>query len=503
MIFTFICNKRLRTAGIAGMTAAALVACGDDDDGAAPSPDAGTPSALADAGSSPLPGPDGGPGGDAAPDAPPSPASITPRSVLRVSNAINPYGLVYASDGYLYASGATIEGGDRKLAVWRFSNGALDATFGAGGVVTLALDGDESSWGMVEVAPGSFVVEATAGGRLHLVKLTKDGGGAFAFGTPVEVELGGWADPDPDWPGGSPPAYASWGIAVDRSVAASPKIVIFAHGAPAKVASGDTQRTDNDRWIARVLADTLAADPAFNGGKAFSTDVDGKGLSDGARRGIVLPDGSIVSAGYTNFGSGLGNHVVLIKLTPAGTPDATFGFGSTVAGQTKINPFLSTGGFAEAYGVAAQSTGRLVTTGYGTTNFDVPSESVDLVSLGVVPGKLDATFGKLGAFAWQSEPDESAGLGATPHADRGRDVAVLPDDRAVHFGAYDDFASIFVVSPAGARDGVVEYAFPAAFFRGVVSPDGKHIAATTQSITQTVDGGAVSQSLLVTLDVGP
>lgn len=488
-------------------TAAALVvACGDDDESPAGPPDAGTTSAdsgpdLPDSSTTP---PDGG---DAA--VTPLPP-IVPLTTTRIMNAINPYGSVYASDGLLYVSGATMDGADQKLAVWRFSNGALDTTFGNDGVVTHEIPGEEVSYGIVEVGAGSFVVHAVANGKVYLVKLTTTG--TPAFETEVEVPFS-WTDGDlTDWPGADPPAYASWGIALDKSVAATPKIVVFAFGAPKKGALNDAgvQRTDNDRWIARVLADTLAPDPDFNGGSAFTVDADGQNLGDNGRRGIVLPDGTIVSAGYTNF-PGQGNTIVLLRLTPAGAPDPAFGFGTTsgIPGQTKLNPFLAVGGFAEAYAVGRQSNGRYVTTGYGTSHFDVPSKNLDMVSSGVLANGPDPTYGKLGATAIQSETDPSAGLGATPFRDRGRDLVVLPDDRIVIAGVYDDFAAIHVLDKDGKPDtstspnGVIEYAYPANLFRITLSPDGKKMAATAESVTSQTDAGPVKSSLLVTLGVGP
>ena len=140
------------------------------------------------------------------------------------------------------------------------------------------------------------------------------------------------------------------------------KIVVFAAGAPPKVAAGNTQRTEADRWIARVLATDFTNDPGFNTGKPFWADGDGKNLADDARRGLVEADGSIVSAGYANFTTAGGVSVVLLRLKPDGTPDTTFGFGSTSPGQTKFNPFASVQGASEAYAVVKQSNGRYVTT---------------------------------------------------------------------------------------------------------------------------------------------
>jgi uncharacterized delta-60 repeat protein len=514
-------NRRVWLGSFVALTVSAgLVACGADEesevaaqvtpDGSAPS----TPTPGSDSGA-PVVVPDGG--SDSATDAQAAFAPIVPQSTTRIANAINPYGLLFASDGFVYASGATIdETADRKLAVWRFKDGVLDATFGTSGVVTVGIEGNESSFDIVEVSPGELVVHAVTGtvgaspGKVYLVKLSKDAGGVFSFGTPVVVPFS-WTDGDfTGWPGANPPAYAtSWGIALDKSTAGSPKIVVFASGAPAKALAG-AQRTNNDRWIARVLASTLAPDPAFNGGSAFSTDADGQDLSDNARRGLVHADGTIVSAGYTNFGGS--NHVVLIRLKPDGTVDTTFGFGTTAPGtpgQTKFNPFLAAGGFAEAYGIVRQASGRYVTTGYGTSHFDAPSIGLDLVSFGVKADGLDVAYGRLGSFAWQSEKDKGAGLGASPHTERGRDLTSLPDGRLVHVGVYDDYASVYVLDANGKPDpgtgvnGLIEYSYPGAFFKVAVSPDGKQIAATAQSLNQTTDAGAPLGSVLATLKVGP
>jgi hypothetical protein len=108
----------------------------------------------------------------------------------------------------------------------------------------------------------------------------------------------------------------------------------------------------------------------------------------------------------------------------------------------------------------------------------------------------------------QSETDKSAGLGTGPYVDRGRALAVLPDDRVVIAGVYDDYATLFVLDkngkadPSSGTNGVIEYTFPAGFFNVVVSPDGKQIAATAQSINQSADAGAPLGSILATLNVG-
>lgn len=494
-----------------------VVACGDDDGGTAtPGTEAGpTPNPGTDAG--PTPGTDAAPTPDAGTDSAVALPPITPLTTARLPNAINPYGMTVASDGMLYASGATVDEGTRKLAVWRFKDGAPDATFGNAGVLFVDIPGDETSYAMAEVSPGNFVIHAISDGKVFLTKLTKSAGGTFSFGTPTFVKFGwdegeGWPAEMVDPPASPPSINASYGFALDKT-GAQPKLVLSASGAPAKAVDPATQRGDNDRWIVRLMADTFAVDPAFNGGKAYTVDVDGKKLGDNARRPIVEPDGAIVAAGYTDFGAGLGNHIVLIRLLSNGTVDQGFGFGTTppgAPGQAKYNPFVSGGGYAESYGVARTSAGLYVTAGYGTSNANAPSKAPDMVATRVKKDGLDTTFGKLGVLAVQSELDKSAGLGtgvgATAYDERGRDVICLADDRCIVAGAYDGFATLYVIDKNGKLDvgsgsgGMLEYAYPGNMFRIVAAPDGKTLFATATSITQVA--GQPQSSLLVTLEVG-
>ena len=162
---------------------------------------------------------------------------------------------MWGADGHLYVSGATLVAGDRQLAVWRIdkTTNRPDPTFGTNGVVTVAIPGDETSYDLLALKDGSFVVHAVSGGKVWLAKLTKDAGGVYSFGAPRALVFG-WEDADfPNWPvAGATPAYGSWGLALDSSGAAE-KIVVFASGPPAVVAAG-VQRTDADRWVARLLA---------------------------------------------------------------------------------------------------------------------------------------------------------------------------------------------------------------------------------------------------------
>jgi len=456
-------------------------------------------------------------------------------------------GLTFAANGKIYGSGhigADAATADRKLAIVRLTAaGAADTTFGGGdGIVDLNLNprvvdesvtpaivvntGDEQSVGIVELANGNIVVQvnvrtgrqtapgaaAIAGQQVWLLQFDSTGAPVTTFGTngAQRIDLG-WdgstAVPHADWTAVSAaadPTNESWGIALDKS-SGSEKIVVFAHGPAAQGQKSGTgasavQRTDNDRYITRVLAATGAIDPAFNAGKVFFYNTGGT-FSDGGRRGNVETDGTILSTGYTNFGDGLGNHVVAIRLKPNGTLDNTFGFGIVTKGVVRSNPFLDDGGIAECYAAAKQSNGRYVTIGYGRataanvlSSYDyATTDAVDSISIAFTATALDTSFGRRGTLVLQSE---EAALGNTE--DRGRDIVALPDDRLVIVGKYGPFPSITVTLPDGALDesfgvdGRLTYPSLGAplatppiatshFYRIALSPDGKRVVAATNN----------------------
>lgn len=457
-------------------------------------------------------------------------------AVIDVVNDLR--GLTFAKNGKIYGSGhvgadASV---DRLTAIVRFdADGTLDTTFGNDGVVTFNLrervvtpasngeggaggaggeggagpgevvvnDGDEQSLGIVELENGDFIVQANVrdaagkGTDVVLLRVDADGDLVTSFGTDgvQRIDLGWTEAESASFPLSSGPNDQAWGISLDAS-GEEEKIVVHAFG-PAK--AGQTtgnpavQRTDNDRYVVRVLASDGSLDPDFNGGQVFSLNTGGT-FADGARRGLVEEDGSILSSGYTNYGDGLGNHIVLIRLTPDGTPDESFGFGIALPGVARSNPFLDDGGVAECYAVGKQSNGRYVTTGYGRATAAnrsssygwAPTDAVDLVSFGVLPDGIDTTFGRSGTLAIQSE---EYALGNTE--DRGRDLVVLPDDRIVYVGRFGPHPAIFVTTPDGeldassGEDGRFLYdplgANTSHFFRVALSPDGKRIAATTNN----------------------
>jgi uncharacterized delta-60 repeat protein len=215
------------------------------------------------------------------------------------------------------------------------------------------------------------------------------------------------------------PNELAWGTDVD----ASNRIYVFGHGLATNAVDAVTPRTDQDRYVWRLNPDGTL-DTTFANQGVFTFDVPNGttslALNDNSRRGSVMPDGKIVIGGYTNVAGR--NQIVLAKLHENGVADTGF----STDGIVRLAPFPT--GMAECYGVAWQSDGSLVTTGYGNVNVERTggAELLDMVSFRVRPdGSSDSSWGVGGALVY-----DPAGA-----QDRGRDVVALADDRVLFAGA--------------------------------------------------------------------
>lgn len=422
-------------------------------------------------------------------------------------------GVAYAADGKILVSGHR---GDDKaetvVVVGRFNaDGTPDETFGDGGFVEVDLGAGrvEQSYAVAELSDGDVVAavnatEADGGISVYLLRFDPKGvqrTGDWGGDTGALEVVFGWPNAKNDsFPGvETPPQDTAWDLKVDHSGGAE-TLVVAGHGA-APEGSG---RTDNDRYVVRLLASDGSPDPAFNGGAPFSYHT-AQALPDGGRRILVEEDGAILSAGYTALSETLRNHVVLIRLNPDGTLDSSFGgfvdpasSGEAVGlvatpGVAVFNPFVADGGFAECYAVVKLSDGSYVTTGYGAATAEgVPSTTgflttvkQDIVSFRVDGTALSTNWGHDGRQAIQSE-----GRGLTSEEDRGRQIISLGGDRTMQIGRFGGTAAVVVLDGSGmpdtsvSGDGIIELpseTVAAQFFGVAQSPDGERLALTTNS----------------------
>lgn len=426
-------------------------------------------------------------------------------------------GLAYGADGKIYVSGhrgdSAAETNPQTVTIVGRLNadGTPDTAFSEDGFAEIDLGEGlvEQSLAVAPLANGDVVAavnatEADGGISVYLVRFDATGKqvtGTWGGETGALEVVFGWANANNDaFPDAEkPPQDAAWDLKIDNS-SGTEKLIVAGHGAAAE-GSG---RTDADRYVTRLIAADGSVDPAFNGGKPF-TYHSAQALNEGGRRVTVGADGSIMSAGYTNLGDALRNHVILISLKADGTLDQSFGgfvspqssadaIGlSATPGVAVFNPFVADQGFAECYAAVKLSDGSYVTTGYGgATGEGVAStlgfkttEGPDIVSFKVKGNAVDATYGSNGAAVIQSE-----GLGLKSAEDRGRLVVGLPGDRTLHVGYVGGIPSAAVLDASGkldttvSSDGIIELpndGNPAQFFGAAISPDGKHVALSTNN----------------------
>lgn len=426
-------------------------------------------------------------------------------------------GVAYGPDGKIYVSGhrgnpSAETGAETVVVVGRFNaDGTPDTSFSEDGFAEVDLGPGlvEQALAVAPLANGDVVAAVNAneedgGVSVYLVRFDANGSqvtGAWGGETGAVEIVFGWPNAANDsFPGAeNPPQDTAWDLQLDDS-RGDETLVVAGHGSAAE-GSG---RTDNDRYVVRLLASDGSPDPEFNNGQPF-TYHSAQALADGGRRILVEDDGAIVSAGYTNLGDGLRNHVILIRLNADGSLDESFGgfvepassadaIGlATTPGVAVFNPFVSDGGFTEAYAAVKLSDGSYVTTGYGgATGEGTPStfgfkttEAPDIVAFKVDGAGLDESFGSSGRVGIQSE-----GMGLPTAEDRGRQLVGLPGDRTLHVGRFGGLPAAVVLDASGqldtsvSDDGIVELphdSVDAQFFGAAVSPDGSQVALTTNN----------------------
>jgi len=397
------------------------------------------------------------------------------------------YAVTYDAVGNIYAAGQLADSADSTAdvatVVVKFQpTGALDPTFGTGGVVVRNLaagTNGELCRGIVVQSTGKVVVAGTvehAGAAeardrdLAVARFNADGSTDVTFGSDgvATFDLStGLLN------GTSFLADSAWGLA--KYPGADDRLVVS--GGQVRAGAMDT-----DFVLLRLTADG-ARDATFGANGLFTLDtqvLDSDGVTlksnNASPRNVTILPGTdgIVGAGYQPV-PGADTRPVLYKVTDAGLLDTTFATNgvfsaSPLAQQTEtyqavVQPMPS-GGY------------KLVTTGYGR---QLDSETTDLVSLRLTAsGVLDPTYGTDGLVR----------IDIGGFADNSRRLAVLPDRRILLVGggrltSSDVDGVVAMLTPDGQPDtafsatGWKSYSLggPADFFWSVaLSPDSKTAA---------------------------
>ena len=319
-------------------------------------------------------------------------------------------------DGSVYAAGWTSPGGDNAMVVAKIgSDGKLDESFGQGGVasVNVAVGGKTVEVARaVAVQPDGKVVIAGP------VEKDPKATGAAAKDTDIAViRFDATGKPDPAFgTGGTARIDLGAGKAVGESYVADNSWGMAVLSGGRVVVFGSSPAVDRDDADYAIVGLTGAGvlDNAF--GTKGITRVDVNQATDNARGVVVQPDEKLVFAGYSRNKEGVIDPV-LIRTGSDGKLDS--GFGKDGVATASVVP----GGVAEAYGVALQGD-KFVLAGYGRGAS--ADEKVDMMSMRFnADGSWDRTYGTDGLTRVDIAGD----------ADRGRNVAVLPDGRILIVGS--------------------------------------------------------------------
>jgi uncharacterized delta-60 repeat protein len=300
--------------------------------------------------------------------------------------------------------------GGLKLA--RFlAGGAPDVTFGTSGVVSVTAGGGslDATQALALQPDGKILVAGygtTGSGQdFALLRYLPDGSLDTGFGT------GGvaWTD----FAGSTDRAY-------DVAVQPDGKIVVAGYAT-----FTPTALPDSDFAVARYLADG-SPDTAFGAGGTAHAGIAGR-VDFGYAVG-VQSDGGIVVAGRAGFDGGSDPDFGIVRFDAAGILDPAFG----TAGVVRVD--LAGGLWNEAADLAIQPDGRIVVSGLARPGGVYVFTTLRLLA----DGTPDASFGVAGAAR--------TGLGGN---DFGRAVALQADGRIVVVGQS---------STGGGDFGVVRYA---------------------------------------------
>ncbi|MDJ0770626.1 MAG: choice-of-anchor Q domain-containing protein [Ilumatobacter sp.] len=248
-------------------------------------------------------------------------------------------------DGSVVAAGWTVQGGTDSAILKLTPDGALDPTFGTGGVVAGTITNFAD---LVHQTDGKLVVVGAAGGDPAIARFDVNGALDATFGTGgiVTVDLNG----------------------------AAKAVALHADG---KIVVG-WEDNDDDVGVLRLLPDGTP-DATFGTAGIFSVP---RGGNTWVSDVVVQPDGKIVLLWTWHHGTTFDDQVIEIaRLLPDGSPDATF----DTDGRTDIDLDQ----FAAGHGLALQTDGKLVIAGETWEPFDRNA----IVARLTAAGALDATFG--------------------------------------------------------------------------------------------------------------
>jgi uncharacterized delta-60 repeat protein len=388
-------------------------------------------------------------------------------------------GVAAQADGKILVAGTVQE--SQGFSVARLlAGGALDPTWGKGGVATTPL-GEFASAEDVAVQPdGKVVVVGEAPGTENedfaIVRYLSNG------------------TPDPGFGGGDGIVVLPVGALGDQAKA----VAIGPGGRIAAVGTSDLPSFRDAVGVAMLESDgTPEAAFAGDGTTVLQTE---SGEDDRGEGVAFQADGRVVIADST--GAGGGDGFTLIRLGLDGEPDSSFGGDGVVE-----TPIPGEGGIEEGRisDVVIQPDGRIVGGGYA---FDYESTSAEFIGKFaairyLTSGELDPSFGSGGIFTTRLQGMHSFG----------RAIALSADGKLILGGTYDtskdpleehEAPALIRLNPDGSLDpgfgngGVVLGPLASGLEeegleRLAIEPDGKIVTSGSQSLNAGGENAVVSR----------
>lgn len=313
------------------------------------------------------------------------------------------YAVAVDSGGRAVAAGRVSDSGSSRFAIVRYTTGgALDETFGTGGLVVTAVGDDASAFAVALDGQGRIVVGGTSTVRRNGFDVTD-----FAL---ARYTADGALDPTFDGDGIATTDVGGFGVASAVAIDGSGRIVV----------AGSTL-TPWGFTVARYNQDG-SLDTTFGTGGLVTTLARNE-----ARAAAVALDaaGRIVVAGYAADNTDM--DVMVARYTSAGRLDAAFGAGGVA--------LIDSGGVSSADAVTVDAHGRPVVAGARALAPGLPLEF--MVARLTSEGTLDPSFNGAG---WAVTD-----VGGT--FDRARTVAIAGNGKIVVAGrGGPDFAWDFAVA---------------------------------------------------------
>jgi uncharacterized delta-60 repeat protein len=145
------------------------------------------------------------------------------------------------------------------------------------------------------------------------------------------------------------------------------------------------------------------------------------------------PGGSFYAAGYSAAGPSDPKQVVVVKILPTGSLDATFGTGGVAVTGLVFTPGAGDG--ADEIDVAVQSTGKIVVSATVAAGGSAPAGDTDVAVARLnADGTVDSSFGTAGVLSLSL--NEALDDGGPVGKDGSRALAIDPTDDRIYLHAF-------------------------------------------------------------------